>query len=84
MNWKNPRKELPNDKQVVWVLERHWKRDSALSCEITGYEFDAEMNVFENVDDLGYGHQTLKPSEITAWADETEISLPSRKDEKKR
>jgi hypothetical protein len=34
MRWRNPKEELPNEGETVWVLLQHWKEEGALSCEI--------------------------------------------------
>lgn len=34
MNWRNPKKELPNEGEIVVILLQHWKERGALSCEL--------------------------------------------------
>ncbi len=64
MNWRNPKEELPEDDQLVWVmLEPHKNRgsllESALSIEIVAgyvcYSNNLKNVVVNNNDELGMG-----------------------------
>lgn len=60
MNWRNPKKDLPKDRQMVWIMlsphkDRGGLLKSAPSIEIVCGEFYSDDNRVENYDELGMG-----------------------------
>lgn len=71
LKWR-PADEIPKNDSLVWVIERHWKRDFPRSFRITGgrvvVDKDGSVRI-ENVDYLGCGLQTLT-NELGQWHDQ--------------
>jgi len=38
--WRNPKKELPNQGEQVWMLYKHWKENGILGFQIMGGEIE--------------------------------------------
>lgn len=91
MNWKNPKKELPLDNQVVAILIYHWKENWPHSVEIyfgTARKYDHLPEntgniVVENIDMIGSGCRRWNfelnfpdSDHIAAWCDAKEFLKP--------
>lgn len=91
MNWRNPKKELPEDDQIVWcMLKPHKDRgnllESAPSIEIVcGWVTETQTGIIvDNADELGHGciswYLTKHPdgygSDVLAWLPVTEMIFP--------
>lgn len=86
INWRDPLKETPKDKQKIWYLEYHWKVQIPGSFRIKGGEFrvspNGEMEV-ANIDDFGQGCEYFPwalhyydCNLVGAWVPMDEINLP--------
>jgi len=40
LNWKDPKKELPREGEIVWVLYKHWKNNNPMSYELMSGEVE--------------------------------------------
>ena len=91
MNWKDPRIELPEHRQVVAILIYHWKDNWPQSAEIsfgTTYHYSNENDydriVVENCDMVGSGslrwhfaNEYPDSDRIVAWCDAKDFQRPS-------
>lgn len=89
LTWNDPREILPNQKQLVAVVIKHWKQENVRSCEIiigeVEYNNDLSHVQVQTNDDTGKGSYAvnLKGGDSSyddiglAWIDVKHLNLPS-------
>jgi hypothetical protein len=93
INWKHIDKEKPIDRQRVWVITSHWKRNFPGSFRICSgeveYGNDGSYRV-NTCDDFGEGlfcfYPNIKQNRsfdelFDYWCDQYEINFPNEKQE---
>jgi hypothetical protein len=82
INWKDPKEEMPPSGSHIWVMIRHPRKESLLSCQIIGVEVHETVQKVQylvNNDDIGYGLLKWDLNLIHAWTEAEEIDIPERK-----